>query len=152
MQLSFNAIWILGSIAIFLHNPYISIGYIVVFPFFGIIFCIMHLWICSRCPHIKNHSACVQLHPFLTKRIIKKNIYRPIHIYEKVGFFFFLYGIAAFPVFWIIKSELLAIFYFTFVIMHYIAYPFYFCRKCLNISCPQNMTRGEMGRKQGRFW
>jgi hypothetical protein len=66
MQISFNGIWILGLILIFLTNPIIAIAYFL-FCAFGILFFIVHLWICPRCPHIKDHSACVQLPPFLTK-------------------------------------------------------------------------------------
>jgi hypothetical protein len=70
MQLSFHGIWILGAIAIFIENPILSIGYVIVFPVFGILFCIMHSWICPRCPHIRDHSACVQMPPYIKKRII----------------------------------------------------------------------------------
>jgi hypothetical protein len=141
MQISFFSIVIIGTIGIFLYDPIISICYLIVFPFFGIIFCVMRLWVCSRCPHIKNHSACVQMHPYLTKKIIKSDANNSLKIYEKVGFFFFLYGLPIFPIYWIIKSEYFIIPYFLFIIMHYMAYPIHFCRKCLHVVCPQNTNK-----------
>jgi len=141
MQLSFHSIWILGAISIFIENPILSIGYVIAFPFFGIIFCIMHLWICPRCPHLRDHSACIQLPPYLTKRIIKKNVNIPMNIIEKIGFFIVLYGIIVVPIYWVIKTKYLIIPFFIFMLMHYLAYYFHFCRKCLNIYCPQNMSK-----------
>ncbi len=67
MQITFDGIWILGLISISIINPFISIVYFL-FCFFGIFFLIMHLWICPRCPHIKEYSACSQFLPFLTKK------------------------------------------------------------------------------------
>ena len=112
MQLSFHSIWILGAIAIYIENPILSVGYVIVFPVFGILFCIMHSWLCPRCPHIRDHSACVQLPPFLTKRIIKKNINTPMKLIEKIGFFIVLFGIFVVPIYWVIRTKYLFIPFF----------------------------------------
>jgi hypothetical protein len=141
MQLSFNGFWILGSIAIFLENPILAVGYFLFFFLFGIIYCIMHLWICPRCPHIKDHTACVQAPPFLTTKIIRKNVSSNLKLYEKIGFFIILYGIFIFPLFWVVKYQYLLIPYLLLGLMHYSAYFFHFCKKCLNVSCPQNMNK-----------
>jgi hypothetical protein len=141
MQLSFHSIWILGAIAIFIKNPILSIGYVIIFPVFGILFCIMHLWICPRCPHIKVHSACIQMPPFITKRIIKKNVEKPMNSIEKIGFYIVLYGIFVVPIYWVLRINYLIIPFFIFVLMHYLAYYFRFCRRCLNIYCPQNLSK-----------
>jgi hypothetical protein len=141
MQVSFHGIWILGGIALLQYSLYLAIGYIVLFPFLGILFFIMHLWLCPRCPHIKEHSSCIQLPTFLTKKLIKENVSRPLNLYEKVGFYIILYGIFIFPLYWIINIQIFFIPYLIFGIMHYAAYFIVFCKKCLNVSCPQNMNK-----------
>jgi hypothetical protein len=138
MQVSFNGIVILGTIAIFFASPLLSIGY-VLFVIFGVVFCIMHLWICPRCPHIKEHNACVQAPPFLTKRIIRKNVTRPLNTVEKIGNIVVLYGVVLLPAYWVIKSEYLVIPYLILALMHYPAYYLHFCKKCLFIGCPHRI-------------
>lgn len=140
MQLSFHSIWILGAIAIFIENPILSIAYVILFPVFGVLFGIMRTWICPRCPHIRDHSACVQMPPFLTKKIIKKNTNTPLKLIEKIGLFVVLYGIFIVPLYWVIRTKYLVIPFSIFGLMHYLAYYFHFCRKCLNLYCPQNMS------------
>jgi hypothetical protein len=142
MQLSFNGIWIIGSISMFLENPILAVAYFFIFPVLGITYCIVHLWICPRCPHIKEHSACLQVNPSLTKKLIKKNVSGSLKLYEKAGFFIMLYGLFIIPLYWVIKNQYLLIPFVIFGLMHYLAYFFHFCKKCLNTSCPQNMKKG----------
>ena len=144
MQLSFNSIWILGFVAIWRANPFIALAYFV-FVCVGIFFFMMHTWLCPNCPHIKTHNSCVQLHPVFTKWLIKNSESRKMKLYEKIGFFVVLYGIFLIPVYWVIRQPvILIVIYFIFVLMHYPAYFIWFCRKCLNVSCPQNMNKSDM--------
>ncbi|MCU0849518.1 MAG: hypothetical protein MUD12_16670 [Spirochaetes bacterium] len=142
MQLSFNGLVLLGAFSIFILDPFISLLY-VLFVVAGIFFFIMHLWICPRCPHIKDHASCVQLHPFLAKKIIKKGVSRPLKVCEAIGFYIVLYGILFIPIYWVISTGYLIIPYFLLAIMHYSGYYFHFCPRCLNIDCPQN-TNNEL--------
>lgn len=141
MQLSFNGVWILGAIAMFWASPLLSIGYFLLFPAFGIVFCVMHLWTCPRCPHIKEHGSCVQLPPSLTKRIIKKNVTGPLTAAEKIGTYLVLYGTALVPVYWVVQTRVLLVPYLVVTLMHYSAYHLHFCKRCLNVRCPQNRNR-----------
>lgn len=141
MQVSFHGVWIIGAIAIFRESWIIALLYTILFPFVGVLYGIMHTWICPRCPHIKNHNSCVQLHPFVAKKIITKYKRSRLNIYEKIGFFIVLYGMLLFPVYWILKTEILIIPFFIFATTHYLAYYFYFCKRCLNRFCPQNMNK-----------
>ena len=140
MQISFHGIYILGFISIFQFNWIIAIGYLIGFPFLGILYFVMHLWLCPRCPHIKKHSSCTQLHPFLTKIIIKKNVVGSLRVYQKAGFFIILYGIFIFPLYWVLQMKYLWIPYLLLGVMHYLAYFIRFCKRCLNIECPQNLN------------
>ena len=140
MQLSINGIWILGVIAIWQEKPSAAIAY-ALFVWFGIFFFIMHLWICPKCPHIKKHNACVQLPPIFTKWLIRNSKIDPLKMHQKIGFYAILYGAFLIPLYWVIKMPLLAVFYIVFGLMHYPAYFFKFCKKCYNVSCPQNMNK-----------
>jgi hypothetical protein len=141
MQLSFNGIWILGAMAMSSWSLLWSLGYIVLFPVFGVLIGLMHLWVCPRCPHLKKCGSCVQMPPSLASRIIKKNVTGHLGVAEKVGFFVALYGVALAPLFWVIQSRSLLVPYLVLVLMHYSAYFLDFCKKCLNVHCPQNMAR-----------
>ncbi len=140
MQLSFNGMWILGAIAILHYSLFMAIFYIILFPVIGILFFVMHSWICPRCPHLKKHSSCSQLPVFLVKKIIKKDVSGSMKLYEKIGFFVVIYGTFIFPLYWISNLLMLFIPFVIFGLMHYGAF-FVFCRKCLNVSCPQNMNK-----------
>jgi hypothetical protein len=141
MQVSFNGIFILGFLSILSFNWLIAVSYIILFPFIGILYFIMHLWLCPRCPHIKNHASCVQLPPFLAKRIYKKGVRGPLNFISKAGFFVVLYGIWTVPVYWVVQTKYLWIPFFIFGIMHYSAYFIWFCRRCQNVACPQNLNK-----------
>jgi hypothetical protein len=117
MQISFNGIWILGFVAIFLVNPLFAIVYILLIVG-GVLLFIVHLWICPRCPHILKHKSCLQLPPFITKRLIKKNVFGELKVYEKIGFFVFLYGIIILPLPWVVGNQHLLIPYIIFGLMH----------------------------------
>ena len=140
MQVSINGIWILGTIAMWQESPLEAIAYIL-FVWIGIFFFIMHLWICPNCPHIKEYHACVQLPPVLTKWLIKKESSGILMIYEKIGFYIILYGVFLIPLYWVVKQPLFFVPYFIFGLMHYPAYFLRFCKRCYNISCPQNMNK-----------
>ncbi|MBI5263150.1 MAG: hypothetical protein HY852_15170 [Bradyrhizobium sp.] len=146
MQASFHGFTILGAIAIWRTSPLLSVSYYG-FVIIGVVYGIMHLWVCPRCPHIKFHNACVQAPPFLTKWIIRKNVTSPLTRAERIGTNVVLYAVVLMPIFWVLKSEYLAIPYFTFALMHYPAYYLHFCQKCLNIQCPHRTlaVRGNSG-------
>ncbi len=147
MQISFNSIWLLGAFAMLRSSPLLSIGYIVLFPLFGVVYCLMRLWICPRCPHIKKYGACFQVPPSVTKRIIRKDVTGPLTLAEKAGFFVVLYGVVLVPVPWVVKSRILVVPYVVLTLMHYLGYHLYFCRRCLNVRCPQNQVRRSSGAK-----
>ncbi len=138
MQITFNGVWVIGSISIFLFSPLITMVYFL-FVIIGIVFFIMHLWICPRCPHIRDHQACVQLHPSITKLIIKKNVSGELRLLQKMGFFIFLYGVFFIPLVWVIRNQYVLITYLILGLMHYLAYYFHFCKECLNVYCPHKM-------------
>jgi hypothetical protein len=71
----------------------------------------------------------------------KKNVYGSLTLCEKIEFFIIIYGIFTFPLFWVMKNLNLFIPYLLFGFMHYGAYYFHFCKKCLNVYCPQNMSK-----------
>ena len=143
MQISFQGIWILGAIAIWQANHYISLAY-VAFVSIGILFFIMHTWLCPNCPHIKEHGSCVQLPPIMTKQLIKDRPSKDMKLYEKIGFFIVLYGVFLIPLYWVIKLPIITVFYVVFGLMHYPAYFIWFCRKCMNKSCPQFMNKADL--------
>jgi hypothetical protein len=140
MQVSFNGIFIIGFLSILQFNWIIAVSYLILFPFIGILYFIMHLWLCPRCPHIKDHSACVQLPPFLTQRIYKKGVNGPLSRSRKAGFFIVLYGILVVPVYWVVQTNYLWIPFWFLGTMHYGAYFVWFCKRCLNVACPQNLN------------
>ncbi len=141
MQVTFQGIWVIGVISIFPKKPFFAVVYFLLVAF-GILYLIQHSWICPRCPHIKDHSACVQLHPFLTGKLIRKNVTGNLKLYEKLGFFLVLYGVLfVIPLYWVVGAPYMIIPYAAFGAMHYSAYFLHFCKKCLNTYCPQNMNK-----------
>jgi hypothetical protein len=138
MQISFNGIWIIGSVSIFIFNPLIAVVYFLVFPT-GVLFFIVGQWICPRCPHIREHESCLQLPAVITKKLINRNVSGPLNVYEKIGFFILLYGLILFPLPWVMTNQYLFIPYAVLGLMHYPAYYFHFCEKCLNVYCPHKM-------------
>lgn len=141
MQLSFQGVWILGAAAIFRQSPLLSLGYVALFPVLGVIVGIMRHWVCPRCPHLEGCGSCVQVPPALARRIVKaREAAVALNTAEKVGFFVALYGVPLVPLYWVSQQPGLAIPYAVFVAMHYGAYFAYFCRRCLNVHCPQNLS------------
>ncbi len=140
MQISFNGIFIIGFLSILQFNWIIAVFYLILFPLIGIIYFIMHTWLCPRCPHIKQHSSCVQLPPFLTKRIYRKGVSGSLKHYEKAGLYIVLYGIGLAPVYWVVQTKYWWIPFFVLCTMHYGAYFVWFCKRCLNVDCPQNLN------------
>lgn len=140
MQVSFHGIWILGFVSILQFNGTIAVSYLLLFPCIGVLFFIMHLQVCPGCPHINAHNSCVQLPPFITKKIITNKCKGKLRLYEKIIFFIVLYGVFFVPLYWVLQIEYVWILYVFFGLMHYTAYYFRLCKKCLNIICPQNMN------------
>lgn len=138
MQISFHGVWILGAWAMGSASLPLAAGYVVAFPLFGVMFCVMRLWVCPRCPHLEAHGSCVQAPASWSKWIVGKPLRTPLTLPEKVGFFVALYGVALVPLYWVIQRPPLLAPYLLLALMHFSGYFVHLCRRCLNLQCPQH--------------
>ncbi len=139
MQITFHTIWIVGAIGLWKINTTYAVLYIL-FVLIGILGLIVGQWICPRCPHIHEHNSCMQLPPSITKLFIRKRVAKPLTKIEKISFFFVLYGVFLLPAYWVVQDKVLAIPFILAGLSHYTSYFMWFCKRCLNSHCPQNMN------------
>jgi hypothetical protein len=139
-QISFYGWWISGFIGIVLQNWMWAILYmfIVVYGILGIVQ--RHLT-CPRCPHLYEYGSCVQLHPRITKFLIKERKKFPLSLNEKILFITVFILITVFPIYWL-KNDILAFAGFIIFGSMWCTGQFLrFCKRCRIPSCPFNRAK-----------
>lgn len=135
-QISFNGGVLVGTYGLYQHNTPLAVIYLL-YSYIGILL-LMRYTVCPRCPRLLVAGDCLQLPPFLTRRIISPNRKGPLNIYEKGLFISVLYGIFIIPVYWIASNLIVLILFLLCYGGLLLSLWFYFCRDCRNKSCVQN--------------
>ncbi|MBU2627938.1 MAG: hypothetical protein KKE61_04930, partial [Proteobacteria bacterium] len=68
-QVSFFAFSIIGFYGIYIEDWRWSLGYLIIFTSVPLI--VQRHLVCPRCPHLYEYGDCLQLHPGLTRLLIK---------------------------------------------------------------------------------
>lgn len=138
-QVTFNAFWITGFIAIWQDSVYWALAYmlIVVYGIFGVV--MRHL-ACPRCPHLHKFGDCLQAPPALTRWLVKKPTTAPMSAGQKLTFLVVMLGIPLFPQFWLWDKPYFLAVYWVFCGAWYAGQLFHFCRRCRVPSCPFNQA------------
>ena len=139
-QLSFHGWWISGFLGIVFQNWLWAILYmfIVVYGILGIIQ--RHLN-CPRCPHLHEYGSCLQLHPRISKLLIKERKNNPFSLSEKILFIVVFILITVFPIYWLINDNLALAGFIIFGSMWYLGQFLHFCKRCRISSCPFNRVK-----------
>jgi hypothetical protein len=136
-QVTFHGFWLSGFLGITLQDWKWAVLYsaIVVYGILGIVQ--RHLT-CPRCPHLHEHDACLQLHPRVTRLLIRKRKNVPLSLGERVLFISVFVLITVYPVYWLRNNNLALAGFAIFGSMWYLGQLLYFCKRCRIPSCPFN--------------
>ncbi len=138
-QISFFGILITGTWGIISADPVYALPYLLI-GWYGVPGIIQRHLVCPRCPHLKDHHDCLQLHPAITRWLVKE--WKPPGFTrgEKAVFLVIFILIPAYPLFWLVQSAWLFVCFLFFVFLWYGGQFFYFCRRCRVFDCPFNRT------------
>ena len=135
-QLTFNAGILIAAYGVFLKSSLLGLLYLLC-AYLGILLLIRYT-VCPRCPHLIIAGDCVQLHPFLMKKIISPRRKGLLTMSEKILFVSVLYGIFILPLFWIASNTMMLILFLIFYGGHLLGLYWHFCPNCRNKQCIQN--------------
>lgn len=142
-QVTFSAFWIIGFLVIFHQNVYWALAY-AVFVAYGVLGIVQRHLVCPRCPHLHQYADCLQLHPKLTKMLVKKPTSRPMNRIEKGLFLIIMLGLFIFPQYWLVKMPMYLVIFWVFGGAWYLSQWFYFCKRCRVKTCPFNRVKKEV--------
>jgi hypothetical protein len=136
-QFSFIAMSVIGTVGIVLVDwpwilPYIFINW------YGIPGIVMRHLACPRCPHLYKYGDCLQFHPKVTRKIVKKRKTTPFNGLEKFLFYMIFILIPVYPIYWLLFNKLLLIVFLISAVMWYSGQFLYFCKRCRVYDCPFN--------------
>jgi len=136
-QTTFFGILIVGTIGILRVDMRFVIPYVFI-AWYGIPGIIQRHIVCPRCPHLIEHEDCLQLHPAITKWLIKKPKGPRFSLKEKAGFIFIMGMIPIYPLYWLSYNLPLLVLFISFAGLWYCGQILYFCNKCRVKHCPFN--------------
>jgi len=139
-QVTFHGWWISGFIAIALQNWIWATLYFLIVAY-GILGIIQRYLTCPRCPHLYEHGSCLQLHPNISKLVIKEKKNYPFSLNEKILFVSVFVLITIFPVYWLVSNHIALAGFILFGSMWYLGQFLYFCKRCRVFSCPFNRVK-----------
>lgn len=139
-QITFNCFWIFGLVGIAMQNWKWAMIYLVIVGY-GILGLVQRHLTCPRCPHLHEYGSCLQIHPKITKMLIKEKKNTPLSLNEKSLFLSVFILMTIFPIYWL-KNNIIALTGFVvFGSMWYLGQFLYFCKQCRIPSCPFNRTK-----------
>lgn len=136
-QVCFFGIGIIGTVGIILVDWFWVFPYIFII-WYGIPGIVQRHLVCPRCPHLHEYGDCIQLHPSITKRLIKKRKTGPFTALEKFLFYTIFILIPIYPIYWLLRNKLLLVGFIICAIGWYSGQFFYFCKRCRVKVCPFN--------------
>lgn len=139
-QVSFIAMGVIGTVGISLESWPWVLPYVFIF-WYGIPGIVMRHLVCSRCPHLYQYSDCLQLHPKLTRWLVKKPKSTPFSTPEKYLFLFIFILIPTYPLYWLSSKPILLIAFIITAAMWYAGQFLYFCKTCRVQDCPFNRVK-----------
>ena len=139
-QITFHGFWISGFLGIALQNWKWAMLYLLIVVY-GILGIVQRHLNCPRCPHLYEHGACLQLHPRITKLLIKEKKNIPFSLDEKILFISIFVLITIFPIYWLRNNNMALAGFILFGSMWYLGQFLYFCKRCRIPSCPFNRTK-----------
>jgi hypothetical protein len=139
-QVTFHLWWLSGFIGIFLQNPMWAIPYMFIVAY-GILGVVQRHLTCPRCPHLHEYGSCLQLHPGLSKLLIKEKKNYPFSRNEKILFVSIFLLITIYPIYWLMNNNIALAGYVLFGSMWYSGQLLFFCKRCRIPSCPFNRAK-----------
>ncbi|MFH1288615.1 MAG: hypothetical protein ABII25_07970 [bacterium] len=139
-QITFNGFWGFGFLGIILQDWKWAIIYLFIVAC-GILGLVQRHLTCPRCPHLHVHGSCLQLHPKITKLLIKEQKNNPFSLNEKILFVSIFLLITIFPIYWLKNNIWFLTGFLLFGSMWYLGQFLYFCKRCRVSSCPFNKTK-----------
>jgi hypothetical protein len=137
-QVSFFAFCIIGFYGIYIQDWRWSVVYLIICTSVPLI--VQRYLVCPRCPHLYEYGDCLQLHPKLTRLLIKKQIASPMNRLEKSVWILIFILLPVFPIYWLVLNKALLIAFLLACGIWYGGQFFYFCKRCRVYSCPLNRT------------
>lgn len=136
-QVTFNAFWITGFIAIWPETIYGALAYaaLVLYGIFGLV---VRYLLCPRCPHLYKYGDCLQVPPALTKWLVKRPTNAPMSTAQKVLMVALSVLILMFPQYWLWQKPIYFTVFWVFCGAWFAGQLLYFCRHCRVSSCPFN--------------
>ena len=138
-QLTFNAYWITGCIAIWQDSVFWSLVYaaMVAVGIFGLI--VRHL-VCPRCPHLYKYNDCLQAPKSWVKAIVKQPTNAPMTKGQKTVGAIALLLISFFPLIWLWDKPYYLAIFLVLCGAWWAGQVYHFCKHCRVASCPFNRT------------
>ncbi len=136
-QISFFVMLITGSAGILLEDPWLFLPYIFI-AWYGVPGIIQRHLVCPRCPHLYEHKDCLQFHPALTRRLVKKRKPARFSPMEKILFLLIFFLIPVYPLYWLLGTPWLMALFLGAALLWYGGQFLYFCRRCRVKDCPFN--------------
>ncbi|MHA2273892.1 MAG: hypothetical protein ACXACI_18735 [Candidatus Hodarchaeales archaeon] len=134
-QLTFQGMGWAGAVAIALKDLLFGVLYLL-FAYITVIFIVMRYITCPRCDQLRQHSDCLQLPVFFTKRVIAGYKDEPFTLKETIIFLSIFGGMIIVPQYWLIQAPILFVIFWVFCLLWYAGQFFYFCKTCNVESCP----------------
>ncbi len=138
-QVTYNAFWITGVIAIWQDSIFWALAYAVIVAY-GIMGLVARHLICPRCPHLYQYDDCLQVPPGLVKKIVKRVKTTPLSKGEKALVMVVMLVNPLFPQYWLWDKPVYLAVFWVFCGAWYAAQVFHFCKHCRVSSCPMNRS------------
>jgi hypothetical protein len=139
-QTTFLGMIITGTAGI-IHADWIFVFPYIFFAWYAIPGIIQRHIVCPRCPHLYEHGDCLQLHPVLTRRFVKKQKGPKISMTEKTIFWIIFILIPVYPIYWLNFNKAYLIIFILLTGLWYGGQALYFCKRCRVTDCPFNRVR-----------
>ena len=139
-QTTFLGMLITGTAGI-IHADWVFVFPYIFIAWYGILGIIQRHIVCPRCPHLHEHGDCLQLHPVLTRWLIKKPKAPKFSPTEKILFLLIFTLILVYPLYWLSFNKALLIIFILAAGLWYGGQVFYFCKKCRVTDCPFNRVK-----------
>jgi hypothetical protein len=94
---------------------------------------------CGHCPYPREHHTCLML-PWQVVTPFSHAPARKMNRAEITAFIVVLAGVIAFPQYWLWQQPRLLALYLILFLPACIAFPLYYCRRCLHHDCPFNRS------------
>jgi Na+/proline symporter len=127
-----------GAYAIARQNPLWAWAYVAL-GVFGFTLVVLPN-ICARCPYPSQFSTCLFLPPGLMKRFYPYKETK-MSLSGKIATLLAMAGMVIMPQFWLVHNLPLFALFWLIGLPVLTAFPFYYCSRCRNFSCPMNKAQ-----------